>query len=46
MVKPISATINESVVERIDNLVASGKYRNRSHAIEEGLKALIAEQKS
>jgi len=46
MVKPISATITENVIESVDNLVATGKYRSRSHAVEEGLKKLIAEQES
>jgi Arc/MetJ-type ribon-helix-helix transcriptional regulator len=43
-VKTVSASITPEVVERIDALVKQGQYRNRSHAIEEGLKRLIAAQ--
>ena len=34
------------VVDQIDDLVSQGHYRNRSHAVEEGLKRLIVEQES
>jgi Arc/MetJ-type ribon-helix-helix transcriptional regulator len=43
-VKNVSATITPEIVERIDELVRQGQYRNRSHAIEEGLKRLITAQ--
>jgi Arc/MetJ-type ribon-helix-helix transcriptional regulator len=46
MPKSISATINPQVVEDIDNLVSKGHYRNRSHAVEEGLKRILVEQES
>ncbi len=44
--KRTSVSINSEVVERIDEEVKKGHYRNRSHAFEEGLKKLIVEQES
>lgn len=46
MPKNISSTINPQVIDDIDSLVSKGHYRNRSHAIEEGLKKILAEQTS
>jgi len=46
MPKNISSTINPQVVIEIDELVSKGHYRNRSHAVEEGLKRILAEQTS
>lgn len=46
MPKNISSTINPQVVKDIDHLVTKGHYRNRSHAVEEGLKRILAEQTS
>lgn len=40
----ISATVNEKTVERIENLLKSGKYRNKSHVIEEGIRFLEEEE--
>jgi Arc/MetJ-type ribon-helix-helix transcriptional regulator len=39
--KGISATVDEDKVVRIDALVDKGKYRNRSHAIEEGMRLVL-----
>ncbi len=44
--KRTSVSIKSEVVERIDEIVKKGHFRNRSHAFEEGLKKLIAEQES
>ena len=45
-IKPVTATITVSVLEKVKGLIDRGVYRNRSHAIEEGLKKLIAEQET
>ena len=44
--KPVSATVDLTVLKKVKELISQGIYRNRSHAIEEGLKKLIAEQES
>ncbi len=45
-IKPVTATITTSVLDKVKTMIDKGIYRNRSHAIEEGLKKLIAEQES
>ena len=37
----ISVNVSTKKVETIDKLVDSGKYRNRSHAVDEALTLLI-----
>ena len=36
----ISATIDEKTSKSIDSLLKSGKYRNKSHIIEQAIKEL------
>jgi Arc/MetJ-type ribon-helix-helix transcriptional regulator len=40
----ISVTVNEGRVARIDALVDSGKYRNRSHAVDEAVRLLLEKE--
>ena len=44
--KIISASLDPDTIDKVDRKVKDGTFRNRSHAIEEGLKKLLAEQKS
>jgi Arc/MetJ-type ribon-helix-helix transcriptional regulator len=41
-----SIIIDVNLLKKANDLVDKGIYRNRSHAIEEGLKKLLAEQES
>jgi Arc/MetJ-type ribon-helix-helix transcriptional regulator len=36
----ISATVDGETIERIDRILEDGKFRNRSHVIEEAIKLL------
>jgi Arc/MetJ-type ribon-helix-helix transcriptional regulator len=38
-----SFTFDKETLKRIDDLVSSGKFRNRSHAVEEAIKMLFEE---
>ncbi len=40
-----SFTFDKETLEKLDELVSSGKFRNRSHAVEEAAKLLIEESK-
>ena len=40
----ISAKVNTDVLDQIEKQIREGIYRNRSHAIEAGLRKLISEQ--
>ena len=40
MKKRISATIDEKTEKIINSLLKTGKYRNKSHAIEDAIKLL------
>ena len=44
--RSISATVDDDKVNRIDALVLQGKYRNRSHAIEEGMRLILEKEES
>lgn len=44
MFKHITATITKKTFDQLIDQVNKGKYRNRSHAIEEGLKKLFIEE--
>jgi len=43
MKKRISATIDEKTERILDSLLKEGKFRNKSHAIEEAIKLLKEE---
>ena len=36
----ISATVDKETVKRIDRILSKGKFRNKSHVIEEALREL------
>ena len=40
----ISATVDEKTVKSIEKILSKGKYRNKSHAIEEAIKLLEESQ--
>lgn len=39
----ISVTIDEAIIENLEQLLVSGKFRNRSHVIEYSLKKFMEE---
>ena len=41
MKTPVHVTLDEKNMRRVDELIASGKYRGRSHALDEAVKLLI-----
>jgi len=41
----ISATVDKDTVKLIDKILTKGKYRNKSHVIEEAIE-LLAEEKN
>lgn len=45
MKKRVSATIDDSSVKIIDEILKKGKYRNKSHVIEEAIKLLKEKEK-
>lgn len=40
----ISITIDKEVLELVETIIDSGKFRNRSHVFEYGLKKLIEDE--
>jgi Arc/MetJ-type ribon-helix-helix transcriptional regulator len=40
MKKRISATVDDKTIKKIKELLKKGKYRNKSHVIEEAIKQL------
>lgn len=40
MKKRVSATVDEETIEIIDEILKKGKYRNKSHVIEDAIKLL------
>ncbi len=40
MKERISATVEKETVERIERILEKGKYRNKSHVIEEAIELL------
>lgn len=38
---PVHVSLEEDSMKRVDSLVSEGKYRNRSHALDEAVKLLI-----
>jgi len=44
--KLISAKVNTDVLERIESQIDKGIYRNRSHAVEAGLRKLLSAQEN
>ncbi len=40
MKERISATVEKETVERIERILENGKYRNKSHVIEEAIQLL------
>lgn len=45
MKKRVSATIDESTEKIIEELLKKGKYRNKSHVIEDAIKLLREKKK-
>ena len=43
MKERISATVDKETVERIESILEKGKYRNKSHVIEEAIELLEAQ---
>lgn len=44
--KRVSATIDEKTEKEIDRMMKTGKYRNKSHIIEDAIKLLSKEVKN
>jgi Arc/MetJ-type ribon-helix-helix transcriptional regulator len=40
-----SFTFDKDTIKHLDELTASGKYRNRSHIVEESIKLLFEKEK-
>lgn len=40
----ISITVDKEILDLVDELLQSGKFRNRSHAIEYGVKKFLDEE--
>jgi Arc/MetJ-type ribon-helix-helix transcriptional regulator len=45
MKERISATIDKATIKIIEDILKSGKYRNKSHVIEEAIKLLKEKKK-
>ena len=45
MKKRVSATVDEKTIKEIEKLLKKGKYRNKSHIIEEAVKVLSNSEK-
>ena len=41
MQKQLSVSIDEKTIKLVDEIVATGKFRNKSHAVEQGLIKLV-----
>lgn len=41
MKQKISVTIDEKTIRLVEKIVATGKFRNKSHAVEQGLIKLV-----
>jgi len=46
MKERISTTIDEETVRKLNFLIKSKKYRNRSHAVEIAIERLVKEEKN
>lgn len=46
MKSKISVTVDKKILEMIESKIDSGKFRNRSHVIEYGVKKLIEDEES
>lgn len=44
MKSKISITVDKKILDLIEKKINSGKFRNRSHVIEYGVKKLLAEE--
>jgi len=44
MKSKISITVDKKILKMIEDKISSGKFRNRSHVIEYGVKKLLAEE--
>jgi len=42
--RKISVTIDSTLAEKIDRLTENGKFRNRSHVLEYGVRKLIEDE--
>lgn len=40
----ISVTVDEKIIKLIEEKISSGRFRNRSHVIEYGVKKLLEEK--
>lgn len=40
----VDATLDKDSVATVDSLVSKGRFRNRSHAIDEALKLLLSKE--
>ncbi len=40
----ISITIDREVLELVEDVISSGKFRNRSHVVEYGVKKLMEDE--
>jgi len=45
MRRKLSISINDEVVRKIDDLLVSGKFRNKSHIVEFALKTFLETEK-
>ena len=46
MKSKLSVTLDEKLVQDLDRILSSGKYRNKSHAVEFAVKKLMEKQET